>query len=51
MFIRSKMGLSTEKKDINELKSEQRERENEIRGEVDFFDDRSRWQFLSKELA
>ena len=49
--MREKMGLPSDQIAMDALKADQKATTEAKRGTYDFFNDRDRWQFLSKELA
>ena len=51
LFMREKLGLATDEGAMLELKQVEEDMKLAKRGEYDFFEDKDRWQFLSKELA
>ena len=50
-FIREKMGLPVDDDAIYQLRAESDAMLGQERGTYDFFNERDRWQFLSKELS
>lgn len=50
-FVREQMGLPADDEALNKLQSESDAVLDQQRGTYDFFNDRDRWQFLSKELS
>ena len=50
-FVREKMGLPIDEEAMDKLRAESEAIIGEERGTYDFFDERDRWQFLSKELS
>ena len=51
LFMREKIGLPTDDEAMIKMKEEAEEKKFQLRGQYDFFDEKDRWQFLSKELA
>ena len=51
LFIREQMGLPVDEDAMEELHRESEALVGEQRGVYDFFNDKDRWQFLSKELS
>ena len=49
--MREKLGLGTDENSMAQLHEAEEAVKLEKRGEFDFFEDRDRWQFFSKELA
>ena len=50
-FVREQMGLPIDEDAMDQLRADGDAMVGEQRGTYDFFNERDRWQFLSKELS